>query len=47
VAAPDRSVLRALLTDLRNAVSGAEDNLIATGGVNKLNLILGTDVPTA
>lgn len=41
------STIRGLITDVRNAVSGAAGNLIATGAISALNAILGTGVPMA
>jgi hypothetical protein len=38
---PDHSILRGLLTDLRNAVSGAAGNLIASGILFNVQAILG------
>jgi len=46
IAANNRGALRGLLTDVRNSLSGAAGNLIATGAVNLLNAILGTGVPS-
>jgi len=43
---PDRGALRGYLTDLRNAVSGAAGNLIASGVLTTINQILGTGVPS-
>ncbi|WP_316214433.1 MULTISPECIES: hypothetical protein [unclassified Bradyrhizobium] len=42
---PDHSLLRGLLTDLRNCLSGAAGSLVATGALNILNTMLGTGVP--
>jgi AbiTii len=39
-------LIRGLLTDVRNAISGATGNLIATGAINVLNGMLGTGVPS-
>lgn len=44
---PDHSVLRGLLTDVRNCLSGAAGSLVATGAINVLNMMLGTGVPAA
>lgn len=41
----DVLTLGGLLTDLRNTLSGAAGNLIATGAIGMLNTILGTGVP--
>jgi hypothetical protein len=43
----DHSFLRALLTDLRNCLSGAAGSLVATGALNILNTMLGTGVPVS
>jgi hypothetical protein len=45
-AQPDHGVLRGLLTDLRNSLSGAAGSLVATGAINVLNMMLGTGVPS-
>jgi hypothetical protein len=42
---PSTSVLRGLLTDVRNAIAGAAGNLMATGATALINQILGTGVP--
>jgi hypothetical protein len=42
---PDVSQVRGLLTDLRNTLTGAAGNIIATGAIAALNIILGTGVP--
>ncbi|WP_316182613.1 hypothetical protein, partial [Bradyrhizobium sp. SZCCHNRI1009] len=42
---PDHSLLRGLLTDLRNCLSGAAGSLVAAGALNILNTMLGTGVP--
>ena len=42
---PDQSAVRGLVTDLRNALAGAAGNLIASGAISALNLLLGTGVP--
>jgi hypothetical protein len=42
---PAPSVLRGLLVDVRNAISGAAGNLIATGATTLLNQLLATGVP--
>jgi hypothetical protein len=47
IAKNDRPALRGLLTDVRNSLSGAVGNLIATGAINVLNMMLGTGVPSA
>lgn len=44
---PDHRLLRGLLTDLRNCLSGAAGSLVATGAVNVLNMMLGTGVPAS
>jgi hypothetical protein len=44
--APDRSLLRGALTDIRNALSGAAGSLIASGALQMLNQILGTGMPS-
>jgi hypothetical protein len=44
---PDRSLIRTLLTDVRNSLSGAAGNLIASGALNLINQLLGTGVPAA
>jgi hypothetical protein len=41
----DHSVLRGLLTDLRNCLSGAAGSLVATSAIQVLNAMLGTGVP--
>ena len=43
---PDVFVVRGLVADLRNTLTGAAGNIIATGAIAALNLILGTGVPT-
>jgi hypothetical protein len=43
---PVVSVLRGLLVDVRNTISGAAGSLIATGAVALINQVLGTGVPT-
>jgi hypothetical protein len=43
---PVASVLRGLLVDVRNAISGAAGNLMAAGAVALINQVLGTGVPT-
>jgi len=45
-AAPDQSILRGLLTDLRNTASGAAGNIIASGILTTINHIFGTGVPS-
>jgi hypothetical protein len=42
---PDSGKLRSLLGDVRNALSGAAGNLIASGAITGLNALLGTGVP--
>lgn len=42
---PDISAIRGFITDLRNTLTGAAGNLIATGAISALNMILGTGVP--
>jgi hypothetical protein len=42
---PDQSIIRRLLPDIRNALSGAAGNLIASGAINLINQVLGTGVP--
>jgi hypothetical protein len=42
---PDHGVLRSLLTDVRNCLSGAAGSLVATGALNVLNIMLGIGVP--
>jgi hypothetical protein len=42
---PDISAVRGFITDLRNTLTGAAGNLIASGAVSALNMILGTGVP--
>lgn len=44
---PDHGLLRDLLTDLRNCLSGAAGSLVATGAINVLKMLLGTGVPAA
>jgi hypothetical protein len=44
---PDHSVLRGLLSDVRNCLSGAAGSLVATGAINVLNMMLGTGVPAS
>jgi hypothetical protein len=44
---PDHGMLRGLLADLRNCLSGAAGSLVATGAINVLNMVLGTGVPAA
>jgi hypothetical protein len=39
---PDVSVVRGFITDLRNTLTGAAGNLIASGAISALNMILGT-----
>jgi hypothetical protein len=41
----DESHVRGLLTDVRNALSGAVGNLVASGAISALNILLGTGVP--
>jgi hypothetical protein len=41
----DVSVVRGLMTDLRNTLTGAAGNLVASGTISALNMILGTGVP--
>jgi hypothetical protein len=41
----DESQIRGLLTDVRNALSGAVGNLVASGAISALNILLGTGVP--
>jgi len=43
---PDHGLLRGLLTDVRNCLSGAAGSLVATGAINVLNMMLGTGVPS-
>jgi hypothetical protein len=47
IANQEHGALRGLLTDVRNSLSGAVGNLVATGAINVLNMILGTGVPSA
>jgi hypothetical protein len=42
---PNVSVVRGLITDLRNTLTGAAGNLIASGAISALNMTLGTGVP--
>lgn len=42
---PETSVIRGLIVDLRNTLTGAAGNLIASGAISALNAILGTGVP--
>jgi AbiTii-like protein len=42
---PDVSAVRGFMIDLRNTLTGAAGNLIASGAVSALNVILGTGVP--
>jgi len=42
---PDVSAIRGYITDLRNTLTGAAGNLMATGAITALNMILGTGVP--
>lgn len=42
---PDVSAVRGLITDLRNTLAGAAGNLVASGAISALNMILGTGVP--
>ena len=42
---PSVSTIRGMITDLRNTLTGAAGNLIATGAISALNVILGTGVP--
>lgn len=42
---PNTSLVRGLVTDLRNTLTGAAGNLIATGAISALNAFLGTGVP--
>jgi hypothetical protein len=42
---PDSGVLRGLITDLRNTISGAAGSLVASGVITVANQILGTGVP--
>jgi len=44
---PDHSLLRGLLTDVRNCLSGAAGSLVASGAINALNMMLGTGVPAS
>lgn len=44
---PHHGLLRGLLTDLRNCLSGAAGSLVATGAVKVLNMMLGTGVPAS
>jgi hypothetical protein len=46
-AQPDHGLLRGLLTDVRNCLSGAAGSLVATGAINVLNMMLGTGVPSS
>lgn len=46
IASGDEGVLRGLLTDVRNTLSGAAGNLIAAGAISVLNIMLGTGVPS-
>lgn len=41
----DTSIIRGFIIDLRNTLTGAAGNLIASGAISALNLILGTGVP--
>jgi hypothetical protein len=41
----NEAVVRGLLTDVRNALSGAAGNLLASGAISALNILLGTGVP--
>jgi hypothetical protein len=38
---PDQSVLRGLLNDVRNALSGAAGNIIASGVIHRIGMLLG------
>jgi hypothetical protein len=40
-AKPDQSVLRGLLNDVRNALSGAVGNIIASGVLHRIGVLLG------
>jgi hypothetical protein len=42
---PDYSLVRGLVTDIRNVLVGAAGNLVASGAIQALNLMLGTGVP--
>jgi AbiTii-like protein len=42
---PDISAIRGFIIDLRNTLTGAAGNLIASGALSALNVILGTGVP--
>jgi hypothetical protein len=44
---PDHGLLRGMLADLRNCLSGAAGSLVATGAINVLNIMLGTGVPAS
>jgi len=47
IADREHSTVRGPLTDVRNALSGAVGNLVATGAINVLNMMLGTGIPAA
>lgn len=46
-ATPNEGILRGLLTDLRNTLTGAAGNLLASGAIAALNIILGTGTPAS
>jgi AbiTii len=46
VAKKEHGVIRGLLVDLRNTLSGAAGSLIAAGAINVLNAMLGTGIPS-
>jgi hypothetical protein len=46
-ATPNEGLLRGLLTDLRNTLTGAAGNLLASGAIGALNIILGTGMPAS
>ncbi len=43
----NEGLLRGLLTDLRNTLTGAAGNLLASGAIGALNIILGTGMPAS
>ena len=45
-ASPDRTIVRGFLTDIRNALTGAAGNLLASGAMPAINQILGAGVPS-
>ena len=45
-ASPDRPRVRGFLTDIRNVLTGAAGNLVASGAIHILNQLLGTGVPS-